>query len=171
MVYASPRSWQRVNGRGDTDPGALHRSYVTRPDQSRYQANRPDAFPSGTTQQRYDVLVLISRFMKPPCSPGTPAVSRRTTVGSLVRRWSLRHADVYSVSSKRKRPCSRRGSRVAPERSGCCSLRSTPPPVPPRDDAIRETDLNPSRRYVIFVGRLETLRGSDHFFRSPTVLT
>ena len=159
--YASPWSWQRVKWTRIYETLAPYIALMSLDLIKALWSDRPDAFfIQDYTNGRFDVLVLISRFMRIPVLAWHSGSLPEDYRGVLVRRWSLRHADALLVSSKREATMLETRFSVAPQR-----IRVLLTPIDtasfyplPRDDALRETGLDPSRRYVIFVGRLENVK-------------
>ncbi|MGH2755980.1 MAG: glycosyltransferase [Actinomycetota bacterium] len=159
--YASPRSWQRMKWRRAYETLAPYIALMSLDLIKALWRDRPDAFfIQDYANGRFDVLILISRLMRIPALAFHSGSLPENFSGVIVRRWSLRHADALLVSSRREATMIETRFSVAAERIRVLFTPIDTASFYPlrREEALRETGLDPSRRYVIFVGRLEKVK-------------
>jgi glycosyltransferase involved in cell wall biosynthesis len=118
----------------------------------------PDVFlVASYASGRFDVLLALARLLGIPLlalhTGGTPD----GYLGGFVRRWTLRHADWIfpSGTGEFKMLVERYG--IAPDRLAVIRPEVDITVFRPRDriEACRAAGLDPRRRYVLFVGRLD----------------
>ncbi len=120
--------------------------------------DRPDVlFVQDYATGRYDSLLVIARAL------GVPLIARHSGsrpewyVGRLAKRWTIPGADRLIVSSREELEMLARRYRVAAERLAMILTPVDTAGFRPRDrtEACRAAGLDPARRYLLFVGRLD----------------
>src|SRR5262249_48160110 len=113
-------------------------------------------FAQSWSSGKFDVLLGLARALRVPLVAYHAGGDPDAYVGAAVRRRTLPVADLLLASSAFARERLTSTVRVAPER-----VRVVLPPIDTsasrpiaRDEACRLAGLDPSRRYLLFVGRL-----------------
>src|SRR5262249_3869086 len=120
--------------------------------------DRPDIlFVQDYATGRYDTLLLIARALGVPLIAYHAGSCPERYTGRLAKRWTIPAADRLIASSHEELEMLARRYRVARER-----LRLILPPIDTacfrpgdRFAACRAAGLDPARRYLLFVGRLD----------------
>ncbi len=152
-------------------PFAVVASYLAPASLSLWRAlkrDRPDfVFVLDWGSGRYDVLLLLARLL------GVPLIARHggsrpeRYLGKLAKRWTIPRADGFIVAGPEEREMLIRKYRVPPERVNTILTPIDTVVYCPQDRAaaFQAAGLDPARRYLLFVGRLE-----DHIKRVSALL-
>jgi glycosyltransferase involved in cell wall biosynthesis len=120
--------------------------------------DRPDFFfVQDYATGRFDVLVVMARTLGVPLIAYHSGSQPEKYVGRLAKRWTIAHADSLIASSKDELEMLARRYRVPRERLVVILTpidTSTFRPLD-RSEACRAAKLDPQRRYLLFVGRLD----------------
>jgi glycosyltransferase involved in cell wall biosynthesis len=119
---------------------------------------RPDAFlVQEYSSGRYDTLLLIARLLAIPLIALHGGSSPETYVGKLAKRWTIRRADYLVPSSRNEATMLSTRYRVPANRMSVVLTPIDTDRFRPmdREDACRSAGLDPARRWLLFVGRLD----------------
>jgi len=119
---------------------------------------RPDMiFVQDYATGRFDVFVLIARAMGIPVVAVHTGSRREAYLGKFLRRYTLRLADWLFPSSNEEREMLRRTYGVSSDRMAIVYAPVDTAVYRPADRelACEQLGLDPRRRYVLFVGRLQ----------------
>jgi glycosyltransferase involved in cell wall biosynthesis len=120
--------------------------------------DRPDVlFVQDYASGRFDVLLAVARSLGVPLVAYHAGSLPEKYLGRLVRRWTIRRAARLIASSGRERDMLVRRFRVPPERVEVVLTPIDTSAYRPLDrrEACRAACLDPERRYLLFVGRLD----------------
>src|SRR5262249_45079492 len=110
-------------------------------------------YPTG----RYDTLVVIARALGVPLIAYHSGSQPHQYTGRLAKRWTIPAADRLIVSSREEFELLAQRYRVARERIALILTPIDTVGFRPRDrtEACQAAGLDPARRYLLFVGRLD----------------
>jgi glycosyltransferase involved in cell wall biosynthesis len=120
--------------------------------------DRPDVFfVQDYATGRFDMLLLLARALGVPLIAYHSGSRPERYLGRLLKRWTIPRADRLVVSSRDELDMLASTYRVPPE---CPALILTPIDTTvfrpmDRSGACRAAGLDPARRYLLFVGRLD----------------
>jgi glycosyltransferase involved in cell wall biosynthesis len=120
--------------------------------------DRPDVFfVQDYATGRYDTLLLIARALGVPLIAYHSGSRPDHYLGRLAKRWTIPAADRVIVSSREELAMLVRRYRVPPERLAMILTPIDTAGFRPLDrlDACRAAGLDPARRHLLFVGRLD----------------
>lgn len=120
--------------------------------------DRPDIlFVQDYATGRFDCLVALARLLRTPLIAYHSGSRPDRYVGKRLKRWTIRAADRLIVSSRGERDLvtGRFGARSDRVHIVLTPVDTTRYRVVGRGDACRTAALDPARRYLLFVGRLD----------------
>src|SRR6266446_9127279 len=120
--------------------------------------DRPDVlFVQDYATGRYDALLAIARALRVPLIAYHSGSRPDQYIGRLAKRWTIPGADRLIASSHEELEMLTQRYRVAPERLALILTPIDTAGFRPRDrvEACRAAGLDPGRRYLLFVGRLD----------------
>jgi glycosyltransferase involved in cell wall biosynthesis len=120
--------------------------------------DRPDVlFVQSYSSGRFDVLLLMSRLLRVPLVVYHAGGLPDGYLGSRIRKYTLPRADRIVVSSQREADMLLHRYRVSPEKLRLILTPMETEVFAPteRVSACRALGLDPERKYLLFVGRLE----------------
>ena len=120
--------------------------------------DRPDViFVQDYATGRYDTLLVIARALGVPLIAYHSGSRPEQYTGRVAKRWTIPGADRLIVSSREELQMLALRFRVAPERLALILTPIDTAGFRPRDriEACRAAGLDPARRYLLFVGRLD----------------
>lgn len=154
--YNSKNSWRWKRYYRGYDTVASYCSLLSLSFWRALRRQRPDCFfVQDYATGRFDVLCALAKFLGIPLIAYHAGSAPERYVGKAAKHWSLRHAELITSS--------RQESQMLETRYGVAAenlhLVLTPIDVhrfcpQPRDGACQQAGLSPSRRYILFVGRL-----------------
>jgi glycosyltransferase involved in cell wall biosynthesis len=158
LFYLSPQAWR---WRRTYRAYALVASYLaplSRPLLGALWRDRPDVlFAQDYATGRFEILLMLTRLLGARLVAYHAGSLPKHYLGRPLKRVSLRRADCLLVSSRAELERLVSDHRVLRERVRVVltpiDLKTFSPA--PRADACRAAGLDPSRRYFLFVGRLE----------------
>jgi glycosyltransferase involved in cell wall biosynthesis len=133
------------------------------------RADRPDVFfVTDYATGRFDVLYLLARATGCRFIARHAGSTPQNYRGRLAKKWTIPHADQLIVSSSDERDMLSREYHVSAER---LAVILTPVDVGrfrplDRSTACREAGLDPSRKYLLFVGRFDAVKRIDAIIRA-----
>ena len=122
------------------------------------RADRPDLlFVQDYATGRYDTLLVIARALGVPLIAYHSGSRPEDYAGRLAKRWTIPAADRLIVSSREELEMLAERYRVARSRLALILTPIDTAGFYPRDRiaACRDARLDPARRYILFVGRLD----------------
>ena len=120
--------------------------------------NRPDViFVQDYATGRFDILLFIAEMLNIPLLAFHSGSRPEAYLGRVMKRWTIPRADWLFPSGRNELEMLANRYRVSRNRLGIIR-----PPIDPevfrpldRTSACRSLNLDPSRRYILFVGRLD----------------
>jgi glycosyltransferase involved in cell wall biosynthesis len=176
IYYLHPASWRWRHWRHGYPIFALLGSYLSQlslPFLRALWRDRPDfIFMQDYATGRFDVMLLLARLLGIPLIAYHSGSRPEGYVGGFVRRWTLRRADRLLVSSEDEREMLIRRYRVPPDRIAIVLTPIDTAIYRPLDRAAAcaNAGLDPTRRHVLFVGRLDPVKCVDAIIRSFAAL-
>ena len=159
IAWRAPRLWQRT--RAAYPVYAVLASYtalLSRQTLATLRADRPDIlFVQDYATGRFDVLVLLARVLGIPLVAVHMGSRPERYVGRLAKRWTIPRADRLIASSRTELEMLARRYGIARDRLDLILTPIDTATYCPMDrtQACRAAGLDPERRYVLFVGRLD----------------
>jgi glycosyltransferase involved in cell wall biosynthesis len=120
--------------------------------------DRPDfLFVQDYASGRFDTLFLIARVLGVPLIAYHAGSRPEGYVGRIAKRWTIRRADKLIVSSRNELEMLAKNYHVSTDRLVVILTPIDTETFRPqdRDLACRAIEVDPSRRYLLFVGRLD----------------
>ena len=158
LFYGSTASWRWRRLYRWYEIPASYLAMLSAPFVRQLREMRPDVlFVQDYANGRFDVLLVLARLLGIPLIAYHAGSRPERYVGRSLKRWTIRRADRILVSSRRELEMLATRFRVPSERMevlltpiDCDVFRPLD-----RDAACRTVGLDASRRYVLFVGRLD----------------
>jgi glycosyltransferase involved in cell wall biosynthesis len=158
LFYLSRWSWRWQRAYGAFATAASYLALFSWPFLRTLWRDRPDCiFVQEYATGRFDVLLLLARLLGVPLVARHAGSQPQNYRGGLLRRWTLRHADRIISSGRGESEMLTRRFRVPRE---CLTVILTPIELTSyrpldRAAACQAAGLDPARRYLLFVGRLQ----------------
>ncbi|MBA3341756.1 MAG: glycosyltransferase family 4 protein [Gemmatimonadaceae bacterium] len=158
--YLSPGAWRwrwRTRAYGAFATVASYASPASVPLLSALRHDRPDVLFTGSYMSgRFDVLVVLAKLLGIPLIAFHSGGEPHEYLGKMTRRWTIPRADMFIVSSQAEGAMLMTRYAVPAERVALILTPIDTTGFRPtnRVSACRLADLDPARRYLLFVGRL-----------------
>ena len=158
LFYLPPAAWRWRRAYPAYATVASYLALASRSFLATIRRDRPDfIFLQDYSSGRFDVLLAVARVLGAQLIAYHSGSRPDHYLGRAVKRWTIRRADRLVVSSQEEREMLIQRFRVAPER---ISVTLTPIDTSVfrqlgRAMATRLAGLDPDRRYILFVGRLD----------------
>lgn len=106
---------------------------------------------------RFDILFFIARFLKIPIIAYHAGGQNERYLGRFLRKYTLPHADALVASSKDEKNYLHDQWKVADDKAPVILTPIDTKNYAPmdRNKACHQLEIDPNRRYILFVGRLE----------------
>jgi glycosyltransferase involved in cell wall biosynthesis len=156
--YLPRMSWRWNRAYPVYAPAASYLSLASWPFIRALRRDRPDVFfVQDYATGRFDVLLTLARVFGVPLIAFHSGSRPEQYLGRLAKRWTIRRADRLLVSSREESEMLARRYRVEPERLALILTPIDTVGFRPlgRTEACRAARLDPARRHVLFVGRLD----------------